>query len=298
MVKLRSKLSIILIVLASILFSGCDGEEEKIVPGVNVRVNFKRCILKMRIPKGVRKTFFVNYMDLYLEKWESFKVDHPLVERRFKEYFGGAPYRVIWKWDTDGDDKIDYLGVEEYPGIYKGIERGILISEDGEIKMYIDRDKGFYTPTYKVYDFERIGFKKGEIECIRLLFINDEMKFTSKQLKSYKEASKEPSNSSLEVGEFDFQLLDKDLKVITHWDDENAPYIDNMIWKLLWQKDWKIYYIIYNPNTVEEEYELEKSILNEYRVNKSKGLVYDPINFDPDKMYEELNKKKWYEFWR
>ena len=289
-----------LIVLTGIFaYSGCQkSNDEKIVPGVNVRPNFKRFILKMKVPKGVRKSSFVDYMDYYLEKWESFQVDHPLAEREFKKYFRGSPYRIIWKWDTDGDDKIDYLGVEEYPGIVKGIKRGILVSEDGEIKMYIDRDKGFYTPREKVFDFERIGFRKGEVECIRLLFINDEMKFNKNQLENYRKAAKEPSRFSIEIGIFYFQSLDKDLKVITHWDDKNASYIENMIWKLLWQGDWKIHYIIYNPDTVEEAYKIIEENLSQYRENKSKGLVYDPVNFNPDKLYEELSNRKLYEFWK
>jgi hypothetical protein len=287
--KVKNILVIIVIILISGFFFNCSRKQ---------MTEKEKIISKIKTPEGVREDFFKDFMNLYLERWGNYEVEHSMAKKVLNEYFGDSKYRIIWKWDTDGDDKIDYLGVEEYPGIVKGIKRGILVSEDGEIKMYIDRDKGFYTPREKVFDFERIGFRKGEVECIRLLFINDEMKFNKNQLENYRKAAKEPSEVSIEIGVFCFQALDKDLKVITHWSDKNASYVEGFyIRKLLWQKDWKVYYLIYGYDE-DDVFQLEKELLLSYRENKSKGLVYDPVNFNPDKLYEELSNRKWYEFWK
>lgn len=269
--KIKSRL--FWIIISAIIFTGLISCGNK---GQSVENPIDKLISKLQVPEGVKKETFDNYMELYLQKWENYQVDSQAVLKVFESYFGTSPYRVIWKWDTDGHGKISYLGVEECPGIYKGIKRGILVTEDGLIKMIIDRNKGFYNDSDKIYNFEKMGLRKDEIECIRLLFIRKDVEL--KQINV--------NNSMWVTGGFVFQLIDKDFDLITHRKDINAPYLFYSIGiylQGLQEKDWKVSYEMFNPVAEPATiYKEEKESIDKYRENKTKGIVVKPINFDPD----------------
>ncbi len=227
----------------------------------------------------------------YFEKWEYFTVDSEVVKKKAKEFFGGREYKAIWKWDTDGDGKIEYLLIELHPKIVKGIKGGILIGEDGEVKLIIDRNKGFYTPEYVVDDFKRGGIRNGEVDGIRLLYYKDKgrgdsMIFTKKD----KEEVKQPQ---IQLGTIWYQLIDRDLKLI-------AGKEECWIYKGYNKIINKIEYIMYDfiaGDTEEMYYKRINKAISNYRLNKSKGIVFDPVNFDPEnseevRKYIESIKKK------
>jgi len=228
----------------------------------------------------------------YFEKWEYFTVDSEVVKEKAKEFFGGREYKAIWKWDTDGDGKIEYLLIEPHPEIVKGIKSGILIGEDGEVKLIIDRDKGFYTPEYMVEDFERKGIKKGEVGCIRLLYHKNDgrgnsMVFTKKDREKLKKR-----RIMTELGIMWYERMDKDLKLFPPGEIWIEKYYNP-------NKD-RVEYMVYDFMYIPEEkvYENARKAIKNYRINKSKGIVFDPVNFDPEnpeevkKYIQSLKEKK------
>lgn len=240
----------------------------------------------------------------YFEKWEYFTVDSEVVKEKAKEFFGGREYKAIWKWDTDGDGKIDYLLIEPHPKIVKGIKGGILIGEDGEIKLIIDRNKGIYTPEYMIDDFKRGGIREGEVECIRLLYYKDKgrgdsMVFTKEE----RDKIRKEGDPGRELGIIWYQIMDKDLKLMIYAteksDKKRITEGAGMIEKYYYVKENKVEYIQYSFNFISEEKIYNDSIkaLSNYRLNKSKGIVFDPVNFDPEnpeevRKYIESIKKK------
>ncbi|URA10583.1 hypothetical protein [Thermospira aquatica] len=227
----------------------------------------------------------------YFEKWEYFTVDSEIVKEKAKNFFGGGEYKAIWKWDTDGDDKIDYLLVELHPKIVKGIKKGLLIGEDGEIKMMIDLNKGFYTPTKMIEDFKRAGIREGEVGCIRLLYYKKEMIFT----KSRREEIRKSGKIGEELGTLYYDDLDRDLKLQIA--GSNLPKKEeymasaNIIKKYYDVRTDKVEYLPLSLYFMPEEkyYENRKKTTEGCRKNKSKGIAFDPVNFDPENPEEVSN---------
>ncbi|NPV39709.1 MAG: hypothetical protein HPY78_10625 [Brevinematales bacterium] len=238
----------------------------------------------------------------YFEKWEYFPVDSEVVKEKAKEFFGGREYKAIWKWDTDGDGKIDYLLIEPHPKIVKGIKGGILIGEDGEVKLIIDRNKGIYTPEYVVEDFKREGIREGEVECIRFLFSKDDRYAFSHAIFT-KNDKKKFNRIPVVFWVFAYQLIDRDLKLITSGSSreeetiimEGVIYISKVYDP---QKEKVVYEMGYASFESEENlYKQAMADISTYRLNKSKGIVFDPVNFDPEnqkevRRYRESVKKR------
>ncbi len=218
----------------------------------------------------------------YFEKWEYFAVDSEVVKEKAKAFFGGREYKAIWKWDTDGDGKIEYLLVELHPKIVKGIKGGILIGEDGEVKLIIDRNKGIYTPEYMIDDFKRDGIREGEVGCIRFLYYKDKNRgesviFTKKE--------REKIERPQQIGIMWYSLIDKDLKLI-------GGKGECWIYKGYNKREEKVFYELYDfgaGDTEERYYNRMKKFIEKYRLNKSKGIVFDPVNFNPENPEEVSN---------
>jgi hypothetical protein len=176
----------------------------------------------------------------------------------------------------------------------KGIKGGILIGEDGEVKIVIDRNRGFYTPQNEIWNFKKMGFKEGEIESIRLLFYRRKegypLEFTQQERKRLKKVERVP----IEIGVFQYQLIDKNLKLIAPWylnQKFNVSEWSIFISKTYVPREDRVYYEMYDASFMSEEkaYENIRWSINQYRLNKSKGIVFDPVNFNPDNPEEVSN---------
>lgn len=96
----------------------------------------------------------------------SINVEEQKAKSVLNKYFGHNKYKVIWNEKLGYKNKIVYFAVEEYSPktMYKTITKAIAVREDGKIMAYFEPEKGIYTPTKKIIDFKRIGFKRGEVK--------------------------------------------------------------------------------------------------------------------------------------
>ena len=60
---------------------------------------------KIKIPQGYDEEMYIYYLAAFGIEWDNYDVDNPKVIAKFKKYFKGTPYRVIWNFDMDGDGK-------------------------------------------------------------------------------------------------------------------------------------------------------------------------------------------------
>lgn len=262
----KIKITIIIISIINLLNAGLSYCEE--INNINLKA-----------PEGVNQDVYRTFIQTYLEKWGSYTVDSEAAKKAFKIYFGTNSFQVIWKWETEGDGKTNYLGVEEYPGIVKGIKRGLLVSEEGAVKMVIDRNNGFYDSDRKIFDFNSVGYYPNEVECIRLLFRKKDVELTKKQLNQYKK-----DNNSGQIGIFYFQLIDNNRKVIASDTNVQAVYEYNGIMVIL--DNWKVSYYMFGLG--DNPYSNYQYDLDQYRIKKAKNLLFDIYNDNPDKLLKEL----------
>ena len=245
---------------------------------------------KIKAPDGVIKNVYINYLAFYGPKWSFYdvKAEKPLAE--FKKYFGKAEYKVIWYWDIDGCGYNDYLAVEVYPKVRRGIKRGILVDELGRIKMYIDTVKGIYAPDYWILDLKLMGNKPGEVECYSIGYIpwmgkgkppNLALGETKAGIDGLKEHEKESGNpgSNYDIGSFDIQRIDKDLNVIgSEFDDVNAAYrfTDGITEYYLARRDTSMFSLFFGHLGPTDQHKEKKKYLEVYRKAKKEGKVFAP----------------------
>jgi hypothetical protein len=229
-----------------------------------------------------KKDFIKGYTNKY-EFYTLETVKDEKVIKVFNKYFKDQKYIIIFIGDMNADGDDDYFAVIEYPGIYKGIKEGLISDNKGNIEMYFDTEIGIYKNKKEIYyDLKRIGFKKGEISCIRLLVSEEDFIYTPDDLKKEVEKYGQSKNLHVNVGGWYFQFLDRDLKVIS--DSSNqifAQYDSQFISRYAIPAKKEVYFQQLIPFSEEETYEDLQYALEEYRENKKKGLVFDPINYIP-----------------
>lgn len=117
------------------------------------------------------------------KRFDYFKIESKKTRKVIDKYFGNKNYKVIWNYRIGDNNKRVYFAIEECLKLYNGFRKGIIVQDDGEVKVYFDPDKGIYGPNKNIVDFKRIGFKKGEVGY----FI---MSSSGKYIKKYAEDSK------------------------------------------------------------------------------------------------------------
>jgi hypothetical protein len=224
------------------------------------------------------------YLERYIDPWENYTIRDGRVIRFIEDYFNGGQYRVVFHGDTDADGVEDYLVVQEYPQIYKGITRMMLVDRKCNVKLMFDCTNGFYDNTSKIYDFVAIGYRPGEVKCIRLLFTRDEIEFTVKDKREYIE---EHHNATATIGYFGFQPIDKDLNLmlgeygITNYKTMNKFFSHPM--DKSYNRNRGVMYDCFIVFDAEKTYEMRyNDTLLPYRTNLMNGNVIKPINIDPD----------------
>lgn len=256
----------------------------------------EKIIKTMNVPAGVKPDVYIDYLAWYGPEWDDYKIKSGKAFEVFKDYFNDVPFRVIWHWDIDGDGYNDYLGVEVYPEARRGIKRGVLVDEKGEIKLYIDTLKGVYTKDEVLLDLIKMGHFPGEVECFAIGYIPylGKGKFSGsgvgaspddirKILKKYKN-----TRIVLEtIGTFTLQRFDKDLHNI------GSDYIDNNAQYRLSDGFFIGYDLIKNKAVFElfdygfmnsdEVHQKKKFLLERNRQAKKNGSIFRPP--------KELNEK-------
>jgi hypothetical protein len=237
-------------------------------------------------PAGVKKYIYIDYLAYYGPEWSDFQVTSEKTLEKFKEYFGTTPYRVIWHWDIDGCGYNDYLAVEVYPKVRRGIKKGIVVDEIGRIKFYIDTIKGIYTPEYMVLDLERLGHRRNEVECYSIGYIpwngvgkRSSSSIGKKSLDGLRERSKEYPGHGYSIGIFLLQRLDKHLKIMSTGNPGvNSSYMPTDTIEVEYDAaiDKVVYGMYLAINSLEEEYKEQKKFLEMYRIDKKRGRVYGP----------------------
>ena len=170
MKKLILGFSLILVVITS-----CNNDNKKLT--LEQRKAIKKTIIA---PAGWSKEAYLNYLAFYGSKWSFYEVKSKKTLSVFKKYFKNIPYKVIWHWDIDGDGYKDSLAVEVFQKVNRGIKRGILVDENGKIKLFIDTVRGVYAPDYKkggfytIVDLSRLGIQN-EISCYSIGYISPKM---------------------------------------------------------------------------------------------------------------------------
>lgn len=231
----------------------------------------------------INKKFFLSG---YTYRYESYTLDpkeDEKVIKVFNEYFKDQKYIIIFIGDINADGGDDYFAVIEYPGIYKGIKEGLIIDYNGNIEMYFDTVTGIYKNKNEIYcDLNRIGYKKGEVSCIRVLLNQDDFLYTQHDSQKVFDKYGQYKNLGVEVDGWHFQFIDKDLKVISVSSNQIFAQYDSVsILKFAKPAEYEVYFQLSMPFSEEERYEDLQFALEEYRENKKKGLVFDPINLIP-----------------
>lgn len=207
------------------------------------------------------ESFFVRYF--YIEHY--YTIDHPAALQRIEEYFGGTNFKVIWKWHIDDREHLEYLAVEEYPGIYKGIKKGIVVDELGKVHFYIDRDSGITSPLpnadrdYLLYNFKEMGLYPGNVGCIRLLYLRSDTDIN--------DVAFDPDNA------ISIQLLNKELKVISFYTDTAVRFEARMC-SFVGPGEFAV--------SDEELLQAARNAIQRYRNNQRNGLLFSPVNFIPN----------------
>lgn len=237
-------------------------------------------VKRLKVPDN--SSGFKTFMAEYLTTWHDITITNEGLKKKIERYMNGTNYQVVWGWDTDGDDVTDYLAVKFFPGIYKGVTQGILIDELGNVKMYIDTDKGLYTPDYMIVDFKAFGFRAGEVGCIRLLFNPYAVRCSKKDMDDLKIRYPKRSKYYVQTGGFMYQLIDPETNIIQDCLLARFKYAYDMI-----EIDYEgsSQGIIYQPFTMEtqkEELERQQQLVRAYRKNKEQGLVLKAFNENPD----------------
>jgi hypothetical protein len=250
---------------------------------------------KIYIPEGYDERVYIDYLALFGVEWDDCVVTNPVVIKEFEKYFNKTPYRVIWDWDIDGDGRNEYLAVEVYNGVRRGIKRGIVVDDAGTIELYIDTIKGVYTKEYMVIDLKYLGLQKGEVECYSIGYLpykKKEGRIPNMALGHYtvegiKEHEKEIGGrgNAYYIGGFFLQALDKDLKVIGAFGYQGTitAGVRASYWiHLTYIVDLdKVVYELFTARTIKEDYIPEVKL---YRKVKKEGKIYGPP--------KEINKEE------
>lgn len=285
----------IIFVLCSIITIQCSNALEKKKELIEYDKRRKRSFEieeKIMQPAGIDKMNYIDYLANFGPEWEDYKVKSDKAKEEFSKYFGEIKYKVIWNWDVDGDGNIEYLGVEEYPKVRRGIKKGILVDETGNIKMYIDTKKGVYTKDHIGLDFKLLGIKDGDVECYSIGYIKREKNqrgtfpavgfYSLNEIKDEEAKLKTKRNYSL--GIFFLQRLDKDLKVMgneDYWDEDYYPkesYRFTDMITIYWSPSVNniIFHDIFDGARSEKEEVIDKQSREEnYRKAKKKGKALD-----------------------
>ncbi len=188
----------------------------------------------MNIPVNVKPEIYIEYLAHYGPEWEDYKLSDGKALSKIKQFFKSTPYRTIWFWDIDGDGYRDFLSVEVYPKIRRGIKRAILVDETGKVKLYIDTIKGVYTDDRVLLDLQKIGHKPGEVECYAIGYVENNNKYESYRngvgisKKYIDQLKKKYSNTRItiaQIGAFSLQRFDKGLNHFgSDYLDKNASY--------------------------------------------------------------------------
>lgn len=249
----------------------------------------------MHIPDGVDPEDYVNYLAKYGPEWGDHTVKGEKPLKLLKNFFKNTPYRTIWYWDIDGDGLKDYLCVEVYPKIRRGIKRGILVDEQGTVKLYIDTDKGVYTKDSVLLNLKKLGHMPGEVACYSIGYIPYHGKgdffrsgvgATKEVIERIKEKYGNTRIFRSQIGAFSLQRIDKDLYNIgADSIDQNAPYrasdgffIDyNLVDK---RSEFELFNYFYLNN--EQIHEKKNFFLKKNREAKKQGQLF--------RVPEKLNK--------
>lgn len=223
---------------------------------------------------GVKVQLKKEDLSLYEEYEKHFKQGFVIltnvsdtVQERAKKYYRGKSFFILMGKDINKDGVREYLVVEPYPGVHRGILSGVIMEENGNIQLYMDRKKGMYGPDYMVMDYKRMGLKKGEVECIRL---------------GYSEENAERL--------FFIQLLDKDLNVISHHGDifMGSLFSDIIVAYYDPETGERTYDLMHQEflPSDEEVYKLLQRMIKGYRENKAKGIVWKYPEYEEDRKRE------------
>lgn len=261
-------------------------------------------INKINAPNGVHKEIYIHYLAYYGPEWSNYQVTSKKTLAVLKKYFNETPYRVIWHWDVDGCGYNDYLAVEVHPEIRRGIKRGLLVDENGKVKMYIDTIKGVYAPDYlrggvhKILELKKLGIKENELACYAIGYITPQKKGegmthygitlntqnVAKFNKLYEKQKEERRRRGLVqmsflYGGFELQRIDKNLKVMgTEYLNINAAYrtTDFIQAEYIPEEKRAIFNLITGSFGLEEHYHYKKGFVTKYRIAKIRGLTFSP----------------------
>jgi len=243
-------------------------------------------------PAGVRKDIYIDYLSFFGPEWSDYRVTSEKTIKEFRKYFGTTQYRVIWHWDIDGCGYNDYLAVEVYPKVRRGIKKGIVVDEIGRVKLYLDTIKGVYTPEYTVLNLHKLGHTKNEVECYAIGYIPwtgigrcPSIALGQKSLDGLRARNKKYPGHVYTIGGFELQRIDKNLKVMgTEYTDINASYrmTDMIMLEYSGITDKVFYSIFLGLFPLEKEYAEKRKYLNHYRIAKRHGKVFStPTTLDP-----------------
>ncbi len=281
----------------------------------------------IKAPRGVKNDFYLDYLAYFGPKWSFYKVKSKNALAQFKKYFKDTPYKVIWHWDIDGDGIKDSLAVEVFSKINRGIKRGILVDENGKVKLYIDTIRGVYAPGHKngsmnmIVDLKRMGVRPGELSCFAIGYISPKManykynratpaaysynvtsvivlkeKYRKKYDEIYENKKEEIKRRGLADLDFSYshfylQRIDKNLNVMrdTGFKNKNVSYIssDEIILKYIPKERKSTFGIPLLGTNIKEHYRDERRFIRIYRKAKREGKVFSP----PSKFNKEHIEK-------
>lgn len=234
-------------------------------------------------PKNVNRSIYIRYLINYGQNWKNFDIDKKKITKLFKNFFNNKPYRVIWNWDIDGDGKKDYLGVEECPGVRRGVKRGILIDEKGNEKMIIDTKKGVHSKNRLdiPYLLDKMGHKENEVFCYSIGYrsknslMGSGVGLNERQLRYLSD-----KKGDMIVGGFVLQRLSKDLEVLGCgvFKNETVSYCSNtdILFRYVAKKKKVAFELFIGAQTIKEVCDMEKRSLENFRKAKKNGRTFKP----------------------
>lgn len=286
----KTKMFIIFFVIIICFYNENSNAEKYFKSYREKRMATRKLEKNFKPPNDVRMSTYKRYLKFFTPEWANFNVSEEKVIKRFKNYFNSKSYRVIWNWDIDGDGNREYLGVEECPGVRRGIKKGIIVDEKGNEKLYIDTKKGVYSnsPLDIPLDLKKIGHRKDEVYCFTIGYRKNNNKIIGSGIGLTKDQLKKlyQKNADVSIGNFALQRLSRDLEVIgCGLSDESVSYcISDFIELAFLAKPKKVVFEMFiGAQSINEVYQRKRAWLSQFRKMKKFGKTFKPP--------KELNSK-------
>lgn len=258
-------ISILIIRIYNLIYKRIDSN--------NIKQSALKEFEKIGVPEDDSKKYFYIFANKYLEKINYHS--NVNVPNDIKLYLGIDNYKVIFYEDIDGDGVNDIFAINEVSNVYKGLKKGVIIDNNSKVKLYIDSEKGIYTKSNWLINFNKIGLTNN-VYCIRVLFNINDIDYNKNMMHTG------ILDENYNYAQFIFyQLIDSNLNNISSIDNFMASYDTYLIYKKLDVNGSNMIFVRDRVLSCDEQTDLDIKNVIGYINNKKIGKVYKVPNFIP-----------------